>query len=193
MSRGRENVRWACVALVGLVCIGTVQTALANLAPPPQQPERPPKFVFESPKPAQSAPAAFVVRIDRSQNDCRIVIPRKLLAQNVSIETEATVSSMESRTVVAGTVLSMVLAGGVLVLVFARRRKTRMAVAASLAVVASLVIFAGTTVADLAVPGRTPSANRPPIKPTPTVVVEMTDQGNEIVLVIGRDAPAVLK
>ncbi len=193
MSRGRENVRWACVALVGLAFICTVQTALANLALPLSEGEVPPQPIFESPKPAPSAPAAFVVQIDRKQSGSRIVIPRKLLAQNVSIETEEAVSSLESRTVVAGAVLSTVIAGGVLVLVFARRRKTRMAVAASVAVVASLVIFAGTTVADLAVPGRTPTFNRPAIRPTPTIVVEMTDQGNEIVLVIGRDAPAVLK
>ena len=85
--------------------------------------------------------------------------------------------------------LSVVMAGGFLAVVFVRRRKFALGAAAGLGVAAGLAILGGTALANIGPPPETPP---PPSVVLPVdsggqqIVVETIDAGNEVVLIIGR-------
>jgi len=135
--------------------------------------------------------APLAVRRAANQQHSRIIIPRKYLPVVAPAEAAAPDASatLRRRSIHAGILLSTVIAGGFLAVVFVRRRRVGWAMAGATVLAAVLVVLAGTAVADLAVPGRTPARIRPPRPvrpPTPQIVVETTDSGDEIVLIVGK-------
>ncbi len=171
--------------------------ALANMAPPPRPPN------FQSLVEQDGPPAAFVLRRDDDEKHSRIIIPRKFLptgnivpriylpSHNYTTPDDS-MDRPQHKAVNAGLLLSTVISGGGLTVVFARRRKVRAAVGVSV-ITLLLTVALGTVMA-----AEPPSSIFLP-NPAPIAVeafgagsqvsVDLVATGNEIVLILGKDAP----
>jgi hypothetical protein len=152
---------------MALVLAMAAQTAQADIALPPKT----------------GAPLA--IGRDASQETSRLIIPRKLLPAAA-----APAADVGYRSVGAGIMLTAVIVGGGLAVAFTRRRKAGAAKLLSIALVMSLVLI-GTALADIPLPSGRSSGNRPPRTQAtrPGVVVEITDSGDQVTLILGKDAP----
>ncbi len=167
--------RSACVVAMAFLWTLAVKTASADLLPPPQASKA-------APAPVQPSP--FVVRRDPVQEISRILIPRKLLAGGQALPAA----------VGAGIALTIVIAGGGLAVAFARRRKAGTGALLSIGLVVSLLLI-GTALADIPVPGgraRRPTPGPAPVG-GPTVIVETVDSGDQVILILGKNAPNLPK
>jgi hypothetical protein len=173
MTSLKLSVRSSCLVLAVVLFGLAAQTARADMLPPPR------------PRPST---APLVIERDATQESNRLIIPRKFLsaagAVKASLEEEPS-AGLEQRTMHAGLVLSTVLVGGGLAVVLVRRRKTGGAALMSIVFLAAGLVV-GTAIADIAVPGK-PRPPRP--RPSSQVIVETTNSGDEIVLVLGKNAP----
>lgn len=211
MRTASRLVRWT--ALVGVVGVmaWAARDAWANAAPPPRDipreqtaqpaPQRvSPASVEVNRAPAIRVPAGaagvranFQVRRAPDQEVSRLIIPRKYLpAVPASEPAQPAAANLRQRSMYAGIMLSAVIAAGGLGVVLVRRRRFGWAAATCVAIVA-LAAFAGTAMADLAVPGRPPSrpAPNPPrvvAPPAAQVTVEITDAGDDVVLILGKNS-----
>ena len=184
-------------AVMGIL-LALVTSALANGVPRPRPPRE-----EAPPQPAKhiGQPASFVVRRDAAQEQSRIVIPRKFLPQGAVAPNEdpfgdastpnSSFVGSRRKAVDAGLLLTTVIAGGGLTVVFVRRRK----------VGAAAGILVGTLLSTAA-PG-TAMAVEPPApvdgsnlldqakiaRVSPQATVEIVETGDEITLILGKDAP----
>jgi hypothetical protein len=143
---------------------------------------------------AISAPAPFVIRHDAQQATSRIIIPRNLLPATpvraaAPAVTENDSAGRDYRAVGMGLMLASVIAGGGLAVAFARRRKAGAATLLSIGLLVSLLLV-GTALADIIPPGGRPY--RRPVPPAPikgpAIVVETVDSGDQVILILGKDA-----
>ena len=191
------------LVLIGLL-LATEGLALANPLPAPL-PIRPGREV-QPPLPIikqVGQAAAFVIRRDAAQEQSRIVIPRKFLPSGkaapqgedpfgkASTPDDFLAGSRE-RAVNAGLLLATVIAGGGLTVVFARRRKAGPAIGM---LVGTLLLAAalGTALAGepLAAPvdGGNLLDKAQISAASPQATVEIVETGDEITLILGKDAP----
>jgi hypothetical protein len=174
MTSLKFSIRSSCFVLAAALFGLAAETARADMLPPPRP---------------QPGTAPLVIKRDATQESNRLVIPKKFLpgagAVKAALEEQPS-AALEQRTIHAGVVLSTLIAGGGLAVVFVRRRKTGKAAMTSIVFLAASLLV-GTAIADIAVPGK-PRAPRPG-RPSTQVVVETTDAGDEIVLVLGKNAP----
>lgn len=182
---------WAGAGLLLVFLVSSVSSVRADVPPPPKA-KKSPVQVVSTQTGARYAP--FVVRRGADRQYSRIIIPREYLPVVAPAEAtpQSAPASLRRRSINAGIVLSTVIAVGFLAVVFVRRRKVGWAMAGATALVAVVVVLAGTAVADLAVPGRTPSRSPPPrqVSPaTPQILVETTDSGDEVILIVGKTLP----
>jgi hypothetical protein len=186
------STRCVSVWAMAFVAALAAQPARADIPSPPK-----------GTKTAPAAAAPFVVQRDTSQENSRIIIPRTLLSGGqtalaapaatapTGVEEDASADA-RLRSVNAGIMLSAVIVGGGLAVVFVRRRKARIGTLLSIGLVVSFVLI-GTALADIALPGGRPNPNRTLPRPqpaaAPAVVVETTDLGNQVTLILGKNAP----
>ena len=214
MNAWTDQRRWLGVA-AGLLFVFAAKAALADI--PVDSPPKPPsQRVVPTPENGRLAP--LVIRFDGSQEHSRIVIPRQFLQAAVpggyfppaAQPAVPGASHWQRRSIVAGTALSGVIAFGFLGVVFARRRKVSLAMAASIGVLATLVVMVGFAAANMGLPPKDYAPNpvdagapqivvepagwtRPLVRQTPQIMVETTNRGDQVILVIGRDAPQDVK
>jgi hypothetical protein len=149
-------------------------------------------------------PAAFVLRRDVAQEQSRIIIPRKFLpsrfiarAANQPLSDAAPPNSSwdgaRQKAVNAGLLLATVMAGGGMTVVFVRRRKAGPAIGM---LVCTLLLTAalGTAMAiepsAATVDGGNLLDNAQVVAAVSSqVAVEVVETGDEIILILGKDAP----
>jgi hypothetical protein len=172
--------RWLPVAAGGFVVAFVAQAAWADIALPP--------------KPKESQKAVFVVRHNNTEVDSKLVIPRRFLPSlGRAIVPEpppaptSPRASLLSTPIHLGTLLSVVISGGLLAVVFVRQRRVGSATMI-LAGMLTLTVLIGTAFATRTLRS-TPSNTNPPTN-APRVWVETVAGGNEIVLILGSKAPA---
>lgn len=183
--------RWAWWAATGLLMVFWVGSVRADVPPPPKSRT---STVHVAPGWTGAPRVPFVIRNGADQQYSRIVIPRKFLpvAAPAKAAGPGAAAGLERRSISAGIVLSLVIAGGFLALVFVRRRKGGWAAAGAATLLAAVVVLGSTALADLAVPGRTRPRVTPPTQASPNapqIIVETTDSGDQIVLILGKTAP----
>jgi hypothetical protein len=216
MSVCRISTR--CVGLLAMALLAWVaRPAAADIAVPDKHPAPTPHPVTPIPKSTagETGPAApFVVRRDATQDNSRIIIPRKLLpagnavpvtpaapaaASSTGTEEDGSAAN-EHRTINMGIMLAVVITSGGLAVAFVRRRKTQVGALLLIGLVASSLLI-GTAMADIPSPfgGGRPVRPRPapPAPPTAkvetTIVVETVDSGDQIVLILGKNSPDLPK
>jgi hypothetical protein len=195
MSWSTVQRRAAWYVAIGLLVAFSGGRALADLPAPGSNPPRRSAPVSRSANRTQAngQTVPFVVRFDRRQEYSRIVIPRKYLrtVAPAGAQSEAVSQTWQRRSIFAGTMLSAVIAGGFLAVVFVRRGKIGVGAATSAGIVAVLVILGSTALANMAVPSKGDSP--PPVVQaiagrTSQIVVETTDVGDQVVLILGGTA-----
>ena len=201
VGRSPDRHTGACRNGVFLVALGMILAVLANVVRadiPPDPGRRPTRQrpVVKRVSPDVSRP--LTIRIDPRQQTSRIIIPKGYLSAAAVPAPTVSSWSPQSRSIIAGLALSLVMASGFLMLVFARQRRLSLATLATTAALAGVLLIVGTAVADLLPPGGGPArTNRtfraPPEPPRSGIVIETTSGGNEVVLILGRDAIQSLK
>ncbi len=195
---------WTRLAVIGILLImGGLASANPMPSPPdsyrrrPEPPPQPPAVVKHV-----GQPASFVVRRDAAQEQSRIVIPRKFLPQGVVAPNEdpfgdnstpnSSLVGSRHKAVDAGLLLTTVIAGGGLTVVFVRRRKVGTAVGI---LVGTLLLTAALGTA-MAVEPPAPAADGGNLldqakiaKVSAQATVEIVETGDEITLILGKDAP----
>lgn len=151
---------------------------------------------------ANAAEAISVtIHIDRDLAQSRIEIPTKFLTQPAEFQGSSSESSeqahLRERTVIAGTILSLLLIGGGLVTFMFRRRPRRMTIVSSLTLLTILGIYVSISSADMGPrPVSPPSPNPAPVyRRAPSrastiqgnLVIRPAEHDNGVVLHIGRD------
>jgi hypothetical protein len=149
-----------------------------------------------------SGEVPFVIRRTPGSASSRLIIPRKFLpalaeATGNAVPAEGTTGlKLRRRTTVAGVLLSCVIAGGFLAVIFIRRRKVGRAAATGVAVL-TVALLAGPALADLLPnPFRRPRPPRPVVTPdvqVPKVTVTVVESGDEVVLILGRVTPPAVQ
>jgi hypothetical protein len=177
-SFSRHGLWLAGIAV--LLSFGADRT-LAN-APAPYDPE---------PRGATGPAAPFVVRYHASKQDSTIVIPQKFLPQVGRYPKVPKVSSTppQQKAINAGTLLATVISGGGLAVVFIRRRK----IGATAAIATGMTLLAVAIGTTMATPPPSPRVTQGPVNsaenPAPKVTIKITESGDEIVLIVGENAP----
>jgi hypothetical protein len=209
MARRKPSMSWL-IALAVVAFLAPFQPALADLAPgggrgaPAPEPGPNP---IEDEKPADRTAETenavpLEVRVDPKAKQSRLIIPKNLLAKDGRSNTTA--SSWRNNTIFGGITLALVITCGGLTMAFARRRRPVMAVATTFIAMLSVLTFTGIAMANLAAPDerrelpdvqritlpvvaspvQTPHVTLPS---TTEVVVETVDDGDSIILVIGKE------
>jgi len=199
---GRGLVTLAVVAFLTV----PIQPASADIAPEvgrgdPGQDAGPDPIENEHPvdrvaETAEAVPLKVIQDATTEQN--RLIIPKALIAGESNAG--ATASAWRRNTIFGGITLSLVMACGGLTVAFARRRRPVMATTTVSIALLSVLTFTGIAMANLARPTDQPdrpllrfpiatsaaSAANVAVPSTMDVVVETVDDGNEVVLVIGK-------
>jgi hypothetical protein len=194
---------------------------LLALAAGPATADIPPRLGRDIPAKAPPLPVAsetgpavpFVVHRDETEAVSRIIIPRKLLPAAKALvpapnsraavepgEEDKESASLVRRSVYTGCMLALVFASGGLAIAFVRRRKAGVGKVLAIGLAVSMLLL-GTALADIPSPfggGRRPRPPRPePTIPAssaaPTIKVETVDSGDQIILILGRNAPDLPK
>ncbi len=181
MRNVKMNVRCLCLSVAAVCCVLSARQVCAN--PPPS-----PHLEAEQREDIRTAP--LVIKVSKDQVLNRIVIPRKYITEATGLGA-GFVMSVEGRTIVAGGILSLVVVASGLGLAFARRRKTRFAGAAAIVMLMGGPCLVGTTVAD-----HTPPTSAVVSEQTAQdrmLVVEMSEAGDSVILIIGRESAGDLQ
>lgn len=133
---------------------------LPNQGPPPV------------PNSAVSAPVRLVIKADRTAKTSRVIIPAKFLPGGVAAEKVGGLSPL--RSIVAGLALSVAIAG----VFIAVRRGNRLGTAAAV-ILGVIALTAAAAIADVPV--------SPEERLGPQIVIEVVADGDDVVLVQGRD------
>jgi hypothetical protein len=145
-----------------------------------------PEITFSTaPKAGQDAP--IVVRRESLRKDSIIIIPRRCLPPESNFDTtpKPSADNAQQKAVSAGMILATVISGGGLTLVFVRKRRVGRGIATLLATVALSLTVSSTR-------GNAPTLSRIAANSTrPHATVEITDVGNDILVILGRDAVQV--
>lgn len=187
---------WFRVLAVMVLCLGHAASTQADI-PPLNRPA-------DEAAPAagqRSDPLPLRVRQDPRAEHPRIVIPAKLLAGLVKPQPGDKAATTQLRSIIAAIALSAAVAAG-LVISRSRLRHPGQRWLLSLCGLVSLtaiVVATNTAFADLLPPGGGPRRPRPapadehdaderPFRPGPrTIVIEVTQEGNEVLLLLGRN------
>ena len=165
------NVKVFAIAILAAL-LGSA--ALANPLPPPE-------LLRNRVKPKADSPLADLVVKSDAAGPTHIIVPQKLIAAEKAQADDRDTSSLSpTRSVVAGLALSLSIVG---VFLMMRRQSSK---ARALAILLICVAAAGTVTAIAA----TPPQRQPPAKEAPAtakVTVEITDEGDEVILVLGKD------
>jgi hypothetical protein len=197
-------------ASVSLLVLGMIlnDVARADVAPGPGPLRRPVQQGGTITRVLPTVSHPLTIRVDRSQAKSRILIPRACLTGAAAPEAASPAAAapsaavpgpdLRSRAIVAGCALSLLLTGGFLTLAFARQRRRSLAAVATTAALAGVLLLVGTAMADLLPPGARdpsgyPSSGRRPQAPSPEIVIETVTDGNEVVLILGRDAVEAIR
>jgi hypothetical protein len=134
--------------------------------------------------------AGFVLRRDGTQERSRILVPKKYLPASEAPTVDLSQDGPQQRTANAGLLLATVISGGGLTVVLLRRRK----VGAAIGVLVAMLALTGALGAAMAKvpPPNPPALPRPVVEAqvaVPQVMIEVVETGDDIVLILGRNAP----
>jgi hypothetical protein len=187
---------WLRVIAVVVLCVGHAASSQADIPPQTLPAEEAAPAVRQ-----RSDPLPLQVRQDPRAENPRIVIPAKLLAGLVKPQPGDKAATTQLRSIIAAVALSAAVAAG---LVIGRSRQRTSGQRWFLAIcglvsLTAVVVAANTAFADLLPPGGGPRRPRPsparehdaegrPARPAArTIVIEVTQEGDEVLLLLGRN------
>lgn len=187
--------RLPLIAMAVLVVMASAMPSTCVADVPPRE------FVEDRDIPARSAAVPFTVGQNGRSEGHRIVIPAKLLADLVKSGKADNADGSRLRSIVAAIAVSAAVACGLVASTARNRRASRRAVVAGcgcVSLAAAVALAATTAFADLLPPGGGPRRPRPvpaaadqddgeqPRRASGTVVIEVAEEGREVLLLIGR-------